>query len=239
MKKIIVRWNVGKTTKEGFDCLKYSIKKFKHLYKDYNIEYFICFNDIEKEKFSDFKDMNLINKKDFTKSLPIDPPKKTGLPAWKLYPPRLDKDSHEIIIDNDLILFKKPEIIEEFFKSDDLIITTESLKRSYSGKLKDVIPNNFNINTGLICLPPKFDFKKKIIDCINEFNLDWKNHFDEQTCLAYIFSKHKNLSIIKLTDIYVCHADYKNSNCGFHFAGVNDGNKNYWEYFLLKTKFYI
>ena len=65
MKKIIVRWNVGKTTKEGFDCLKYSIKKFKHLYKDYNIEYFICFNDIEKEKFSDFKDMNLINNQRF------------------------------------------------------------------------------------------------------------------------------------------------------------------------------
>lgn len=232
---------MGKTSKEGFDCLKYSIKKFKYLYKDYDIEYFICYNDIEKEKFCEFKNINIINKKDFIESLPTYPPKKMCLPAWKLYPPRLDKNSHEIIIDNDLILIKKPNLIDEFFQSDSLIVTTESLIRSYSGTLENHIPENFNINTGLICLPPEFDFKKKLSDCIEEFNLNWKNHFDEQTLIAYIFSKYSNLSIIKLSDIYVCHSDYKNSNFGFHFTGINYGNKKHWDSFLSnqKNQFYL
>ena len=80
---------------------------------------------------------------------------------WKLYPARIRKECHEIIIDNDILIYKLPKKIINFLNSNHIILT-ESHKRSYSGVLKNIIPYEFNINSGIIGLPPNYDFENDI-----------------------------------------------------------------------------
>ena len=181
--KPIIRWTIGPVSEDGFKCLNFSVFQFRKLYKDY-FRYVICHNGLSDGQKKLLPDVELVDQSMFISSLPVFP---CG-PAWKLYPPRLSIESHEIIIDNDVVIYKKPEAIAEFLKEKDMFVVTEAFKRSYSGIYQKDIPENFNINSGLVCLPPNFDYRKELLK--NEFK-KWENHFDEQTLVAKVLSVQK------------------------------------------------
>ena len=216
--KPIIRWTIGPVSEDGFKCLNFSVFQFRKLYKDY-FRYVICHNGLSDGQKKLLPDVELVDQSMFISSLPVF---HCG-PAWKLYPPRLSIESHEIIIDNDVVIYKKPEAIAEFLKEKDMFVVTEAFKRSYSGIYQKDIPENFNINSGLVCLPPNFDYRKELLK--NEFK-KWENHFDEQTLVAKVLSVQKKIKIITLSEIYVCFDQYKQGSCGVHLVGLNNKNKS-------------
>jgi len=115
MQKTILRWTIGKVSRDGMRCLIMSFQNLFALYGD-RFEYFICYNNIKKNELRWTKKypITLVCQHDFTSDLKIDPIKEN--PCWKLYPARLDLDCHEIFIDNDLILYKKIPIIDRFIE---------------------------------------------------------------------------------------------------------------------------
>lgn len=179
--KRILRWTVGDCSKIGAFILNESIKKAKHIFKNYNFDLCVCLNS--ENKF--IENICLKNKVELYKSnwdsfpLPksiipgnYDINSPSGIPRgrqgsfWKLCPPRLDINSYEIICDNDLIFQKIPEEINKFLDSDCNLITEECVFSF--GKYARYI--NKPYNSGLYGLRPNYDFKLKILEKWRETN---------------------------------------------------------------------
>lgn len=219
--KYIIKWHVGNVSKSGFDCLNESVYSFRKFYPD--AEFHICYNQIEPNKLSHFNDIQLHNQLDFLSSFPIKP--LDGYQVhWKLYPPRISKDVHEITIDNDIVIFDKVREIDLFLQSKDHTLLYQGL-HGLHGSFSKYIPNGIRINSGIFGMPPYFDF-------INEMNnlltvSDWKNKFDEQGLIALVLLKNKKYFIIPLTTIPILESDFdidaitSDLCCGYHFVGVN------------------
>ena len=107
---IIFRFTLGKTHEDGKNMLLLSIRRLKRLYPEAKIV--VCYNNVD--------DLNNIEKLNIIlhhvqndcgmEYLPINE-------MWKMYPPRYDINSHEIVMDNDFIIFDKCQVLEDFFKT--------------------------------------------------------------------------------------------------------------------------
>lgn len=231
-KKPIIRWTIGNVSDYGFLCLKKSVELMKQLLGS-KCEYAICHNNLNKYQFKKLPNVDiLIDSKCYLNIYPVNvlKEKKYNNPSvfWKLYPARIRKECHEIIIDNDILIYKLPKKIINFLNSNHIILT-ESHKRSYSGVLKNIIPYEFNINSGIIGLPPNYDFENDIKKTIKNHKIKWEDHMSEQTLVAYILSK-KKCEIINKKEIYINWNTTKEKisfgTCGVHMCGLNGKNKN-------------
>lgn len=232
--KPLVRWTIGNVREVGFEILRESISRFKRLYSDF--DYLICYNEIENKKLPD--QVNSFLQDHDCCSIPVKP---NSINAWKLFPPRLRIDSHELFIDNDLIIYKKVPQINEFLKNTHRPLcygTYDNRPFPYG-----IFSNNFDkskkfkLNSGIFGLPPNYDFESEIIKNIKELNLKEWGILDEQglvaTCLL-----NKNPIIIQISEISNCWKEYNFGQYGFHFCGHNTEDLPIWK-FYRKLKKYI
>ena len=219
-----IRWNVGPINKEGLKCLEMSIRSFQDLYP--NHQYNICYNQIEKSNFK-LKNVILHDQKIYLNHFPICP--SNGYQVhWKLYPPKLESNTHEIVIDNDIIIFKKIKEIDLFLENNNYTLLYQGLNKLH-GTFDSSIPKGIRINSGIYGTPPNFNF----IENINKLNIKkWKNKYDEQGLISSILLKNNRYYIIPLTCVPILESDFKIENlthplcCGYHFVGLNS-NKNH------------
>lgn len=206
--KALVRWTIGPTTPDGIRCLRKSIDKLCGLY---DIEPVICYNQIDPQQFTDLG-VRLVNQ---TEDLPSSE-SPIGV-TWKLYPPRLAIDRHELFIDNDLIIEKKIPELDHFFKSDQTLLL-EGSGRNY-GRFEKHVPIGYKINSGLFGLPPGFDLKGQM----EFYGTNWERNsrtFDEQGLVATSLLNYREFSIISSSTITNCEMEWV-SGSGFHFIGLN------------------
>jgi hypothetical protein len=221
---------VGDVSDQGIYSLKLSINQWKKLYQD-KFDIIVCWNG----KKPNITDLQLVNQHEFIDSISVSPPSFMN-PAWKIYPPRLRLNSHEIFIDNDVILHQKIPLIDHFLQSQTTIICTEAAKRSY-GYFDKLIHNTTELNSGLFGLPPNFNLVDEINLTLKETNFkSWIDHLDEQGLLSYIFLK-KNCQIIPIEDIIVLMESPKlfrsmkygrYGRYGAHFVGLNINQNKFW-----------
>lgn len=220
--KPIVRWTIGDVSSEGLLCLESSVVNFINLYKK-KFDYYICYNNIEINNLEFIKknkyEINVVNQHQFLNEIHYDL-NSPNEPFWKLIPPRINAQSHEIFIDNDLILYKKLKEIDYFLNNNDLIICSEALIKNY-GFLNEEINDLEIFNSGFFGIYPFFDLKNKINETIKKFNLNEKKDvFNEQGCIAYVF-KNEKLKIINKKKISICFDDINFGENGIHFVGIN------------------
>lgn len=221
--KPIIRWTIGFDHKNSYEILRYSVNSFFSIYQN-KFDYYICYNNCNPTNLSFKTNVTFIDQKEYINSLIIKP----YMTSWKLYPPRLNNNVHEIFIDNDLILFKKHEIIDEFIAQKNMTFATEAFTRRY-GIYDNLLPENILINTGLVGVPPNFNLNKYLNNIIKN---NWKGWYDEQGIFSYILYNNKNFKTISLKDISVCHGKYKLGKYGIHFVGINSNHPNNWYKFL-------
>jgi hypothetical protein len=229
MNKKIVRWTIGNVSDEGVECLRLSVSNFIKFY-DYQYDYYICHNQIDpaRLKWTNAFKINLLNQDEYVNSLIIPP--LNNHPCWKLYPPRIKLDSHELFVDNDVLIYKNIDI-EKLF--DLSFFISEGLERSYGFFDPMIDPSFPKINTGFFSIPPSFDFKLHLNYLISHYDLKWKNHFDEQGLVAKIFSS-KEFKLIPIQDINVSFDNPFKGKFGMHFIGLNSGNTSHWKRFKIK-----
>ena len=226
----IARWVMGYSKKQSVDCLERSIESFL---KFYDVKVIICHN-------CDPKHLKHIGHElyDQRKEYQIKP---EGV-SWKLYPPRIELKSHEVVIDNDIVFDEKIEEIEEFFESDSTLML-EGLSRNY-GRFEKHVPVGYRINSGVYGMPPNFDFKKYVSFYANK---EWQINavgthaanrtFDEQGLVALALLDHKNKIIISNKTLSNCENKFVKAK-GMHFVGLNrvERHKAYEEYKSSKRK---
>lgn len=225
--KPLIRWTIGRVHQYGHKSLDLSIKLINKLYGD-AFDYFVCYNSIQRRELKYLEKYNVSFIEQDPASLSCTP---SGV-AWKLYPPRLRMESHELFIDNDLVLFKKLDKINQFLLSNS-VIYTEGLFGLYGNYKPHVSLRKF-LNSGIIGIPPNFNFKAKIEAIIKP----WNDYFDEQGLVASIFSEFNGEKIcISTTEIAVCNGrilpDFTH---GCHFCGLNRGDTRTWRKFNLEKR---
>lgn len=228
--KPVIRWTIGLVSDFGFSSLKKSIESFRSIYKN-EFDYFLCYNSLDKRHFDMISDLEVQMVEQKPCADMFDP---LGV-AWKLYPPRLRLCSHELFIDNDLIILRRIKEIDDFLSSGNLFLYSESrLDRPY-GEYESEVASELKMNSGFFGIPPEFDFEKEIKKKMAESLHDkWVQNFDEQGLVASIFSSQKRLKKISLNDIFICGPGLKKSEFlfgrnGYHFVKLNSGFSKYWD----------
>jgi hypothetical protein len=150
---------------------------------------------------------------------------------WKMYPARMRIDSHEIVMDNDLIIFNRvPEI--DRFVSGDFTLMLRGRSRRY-GKYDHLVPMPHAINSGLYGMPPNFNLALSIKDaCAGDTIREWTEWCDDQGIIAYSLFKHNHI-IIEPETIFNYFSEYNLSSLpsnlsGVHFIGSNRGAHGNW-----------
>ena len=229
----IFRFAIGDLNRLATRCLIKSIKQIKTLY---DAEIYVCYNG--KPPFHlNHLPIRIIDQTDYVGQLPVP----VGV-SWKLYPPRLVIEQHEIFIDNDLIINEKIPEIDQFLQTNDRCLLLEEDTRTY-GRFSKHVPASIYANSGLFGVPPYFDFEKHVKNHI--IGKDWEKNahgeyeesgtFDEQGLVALILGSQKHILINKKT-INNCERIYVPAK-GNHFIGLNRKNFEPFKSFSLKQLF--
>jgi hypothetical protein len=216
--KPLARWTIGNSTPDGYKCLWESIASFQRFY---DLDVAICYNCDPNNLGGIVPQFRLINQEDYRVTCKVEP---KGV-AWKLYPTRLDLNTHEIAIDNDIIIKSPIAEIDEFLSSDCTLLL-EGDNRTY-GRFERHVPPGFNINSGIYGMPPGFNLQKFLDFYVND---PWEKNafgqhdenftFDEQGLIATALLSYKRFTIIPQTSIANCEHELVEGS-GHHFIGLN------------------
>ncbi len=218
---MLVRISIGEISELAIKATNFCVKSIRKLLNPKIV--LLC----NKKPSFDTNNFDLVlDQNQFSHSLSIPPPQKYN-PAWKLYPPRLDINTYELFLDNDLILNSLPKEL----KFDNSIVVSEAYERCYG-----IYETNLkcSINTGFLCLPPGLDFKSELEKHIVN---DWQTHCDEQGLVAKVL-EDKEFNLISNKDIAVWVKETEFGKVGNHFIGLNKGNNFFWKKFL-KNKYQL
>lgn len=225
--KPLLRWTVGNVKDPGFETLAASVRHVRRLYGA-EFDYVICHNGLTDRHLEKVRRLGepLFDQRVYFETgegLHLEP----DGPAWKLYPTRLRLDRHEIVIDNDLVLYRRLPELEEFLASEKPLVT-QAVKDSYD-RFSLHIREGFEINTGLLGFPPGFDLKPRIESL--PFLDQWHRHFDEQACVAAVL-QHEDIILVPLGHVSVPRPNrpYMHGLHGVHFVGVNKGGVFHWRH---------
>jgi hypothetical protein len=178
---------------------------------------------------------------------------------WKMCPPRLRTDAHEIIADNDVILTRVPPQLDTFLGGHVTLLLQEDAHSP--GKYGPLLGENETFNSGLMGLPPGYDFAERIMH-------HWRGtgsfrpllSRDEQGLLTYTLKQEPHVIISKdqIAHLYehgragavefawvpeaggtakfvsrlslLPPPHFRNSYCGYHFLNVNRSDRHpAWE----------
>lgn len=227
--KPLVRWTVGAVHPAGFELLRESVEGWLRLYGD-AFDAVICHNSLAPAQLLQVRACGL-PLLDQTPLAGLVPARPSGC-AWKLVPPRLRPESHEVFIDNDLVLHDRVPAVDQFLAGYEAVVT--EAHRAHFGAYAGVLGCDRAVNTGLFGLPPGFDLSAKVWQLARLYpRLAWDGHDDDQgVVMAAVRSL--TVGIIPLADVWVCNptldfAPYGVGRRGTHFAGANAGNVRYWE----------
>lgn len=226
----LFRFTIGPVSRGGFQCLEQAIAQVQTLYDP---EIAVCYN-------CSFERVSHLNVRLVDQNQHIEGPIPKGV-AWKLYPPRLDINRHEIVIDNDIILNERIPEIDAFLEGTHTLMLEEET-RTY-GRFARHVPAHLFINSGLYGLPPGFDFEKYVR---THAGPEWEENargvhaasktFDEQGLVALILSS-QDYRVIPKTSLTNCERRWVHGK-GCHFIGLNrnEVHRPFIEYRMSREK---
>lgn len=245
MLKPLFRWTCGNCLQQGLDILAESINQTTKAFGVHNWDWVVCYNGLNKDG------LDFLQKAVGTKPIqflsqnwatcPINDNCQTprradgsfewngtrcGGTLWKVCPPRLRMETHEIVMDNDIVLLKKFRQIDEFLASSDKALILEEPIRFYGRYDCLFASGEANMNSGFMGLPPGFDFGAEIQKNWSKFG-QYSNltQADEQGLLTYSLSQIPNIRVRKEQMIELLHRDYRakitGDEEGIHFTQAN------------------
>lgn len=249
--KPIWRWTIGDVSEVGWEILSESVRLATKVYPEF--DFVICHNNLTPEKEDVLRKFSvpLLRQDDLIKRQ--DSGSKMDF-FWKLVPPRIRLDSHELWVDNDLLILDRIPYIDEWLNNSDAAIISESsvgLKNWY-GRFENMIdPCIAECCAGLFGLPPGFDFGEEV-----EKLSDGLVEYDEQGLVVYVvtnfdrcvFVPNKTLTMLGRWRVFFssCNQSYEfgrrrtffssdfpegsSSDLpeGIHFVGSNRADNEYW-----------
>lgn len=226
-----IRWNIGDVHNDGISCLNLATRSSRKLSNR--------FNRVAVANTINFKsDIPVINSEWLEKFNII--PNRTKM-LWKWCSPRLNIHSHEIIFDNDVVMFNHHEAIEAAISSDAPTIGRGW--RHLYGSVSSYVSAEYPICAGIVILPPGYDIAERLLD--NWLKLGkppLSDPLDEQGLVAYTLLQDgasvldegviPNLVYNQRTMKEITNYTITGNECGYHFIGANRGTNLFLGDFL-------
>jgi hypothetical protein len=221
LNKPLVRWTVGPANSRFDDAiLRRSILNFRKIYGD-AFDCVLCVNG------RDGGDLESLGSRIVRQTAIAGMPRPQGV-AWKLYPPRLRPEAHELFIDHDVVFVDRLPKVDQFLSMDDAFIYSRSFSvEGCYGSFRDAVPDGFRLNSGFFGVPPGFVFDFSSVD-------EWRDYFDEQGFVASCLCSQKHLIEVGLEEIHICIGDERPRSPGaYHF--VHGDRDERWARFVRST----
>lgn len=241
MPKMVIRWTFGETrarslSPQALDMLEISIKFMTLLIP--KARFVVCYNNltpITLKKIKMIVSEADIDALDTTRLLPHSLARTDVKNSWWKYAiPRLDEDAYEIIIDNDVILWRIPPTLEKAIRENALVALTDAAGQYYGDFHNLVVREDpsLRLNAGLLGMPPNFRLNFELIKMV-----ELKDFFhSEQGFTALNFALYKDTKyLIPLTEvtqlniIEVPPEELIIKYYGGHFSGCSYGHFDFWE----------
>ena len=228
MSRKIIRWTLGDVHEDGLECLRVSIRFAKRIYPE--CERFVLHNTISHGRLRGI-DANLVEQR-HNEEVEYQPWRE----MWKLYPPRLDTGSHELVLDNDVIIWRRVPQLDEFWSGDHSVLLAGKARKY--GKYDGLVPAGYVINSGFYGMPPGFDFASGIRDAVKrDVSRKWEMWCDDQGIVACCLTKENHVVVGPNTILNYFPEDRFELSyglCGVHFQGMNRGLRGNWRKLLSK-----
>ena len=226
----MIRWTVGNVPPVGMEVLLESIASWQSVYGT-TFNMVVCYNEIPNNYISMLSNVPNIILFDQRAEYKQHKQKYFWTPklcGWKLCPPRMSFDTHEIFCDNDIVFTKRLPTIDKFLESKNMVFNCRGKGKAF-GNFKKFIPRKITANNGFFGVYPGFYLNRKIKIMQRRSKLkSWTNFLDEQGMMTAIMVRQKNFVQIELNEMSVCHTDLKIAN-GIHFVGLNAMRTRAWE----------
>lgn len=247
MQKPLFRWTVGPCLQQGLDILAESIYRTTEALGPDRWDWVVCHNGLDENEVNYIKKatedvpvkIQLLKQNWSNCPIPdnFQTPKlengsfqwngnKCGGTMWKVCPARVRMETHEIVMDNDVILLSGFPQIEEWLKQKNKALILEEPIMFYGRYTPLFDKDGPFLNSGFMGFPPGYDFAKEIKRCWQEngshMNL---TQADEQGLLTYALSQIPNVRIKKEQMVEVLHRDIQTqitgNEQGIHFTQAN------------------
>lgn len=245
MGKPLFRWTVGPCLDQGLEIVAESIQRTTAALGVGNWDWVVCYNGLNPE--------NLQFLRGSVGSLPIQfycqdwamcavndhmqnprrkdgsfewDGKKCGGTMWKVTPPRMRMESHEIIMDNDVIIMKKFPQIDEWLAQTSKALVLEEPIQFYGRYESEHDKNPPYLNSGFIGLPPGYDYGAEIYKHWARLGRYTNiSQADEQGLLTYTLIQSPNMRIKADQVVEILGRDFSRSITGdepaYHFTQAN------------------
>ena len=159
---------------------------------------------------------------------------------WKYAPGRLAPERYEIVMDNDLVLWKVPPTLEEAIGRNMLVALTDGVGQFYGEFSREAgqLQATLRLNAGLLGMPPGFEVNLRELDASNLTDFFHSEQgFSAVTYLRYTGNK----CLIPLSEVPQLNATEMRAeelvadHCGGHFCGCSYGHFDFWQRKYAKT----
>ena len=154
---------------------------------------------------------------------------------WKLCPIRLRPETHEIWIDNDIVIRERIPEVDDFLTKETTIISQAWGREKY-GRFDAIVPKTepWTCCAGFFGIPPHFDFQAKALELCNGYPLQG---FDEQGLVASIVTSTENWIPIQSWNLRQegWWEPVHELTRATHFIRLNTGTNSAWEKHKILT----
>lgn len=220
--KPLMRWTIGNSTPLGMQVLAHSVRSATRLYGDV-FDFVICHNFLAPGDYDLIASLGVPLHEQHQSQMPLQvvSPKEVGSrqgSGWKLCPPRLRPEAHELWLDNDIVICRRLDDIDHWLQSDATIVS-EGLGRLF-GRYAPLIPDHMRLCAGFFGVPPGYDLSA-LMSALATFQplVEW----DEQglTCACLVAHPH----CIVTQQVVICETKSADAPA-LHFVGVNRAERH-------------
>lgn len=233
-----IRWTIGDVHDRGFAALRLSLLGAWKLFGEAAI-YTVCVNTVPASQAAakvGAVPQELEWKQVTQGDLPscvlrrLDTGMAEGV-AWKLAPARIHTHLHELALDNDCILWRRPDAMQHWLSSDSAFLIAEDVCCALGQFASDIKEPR---NSGIVGLPPSFDYERALGGVLARRPVPLSSELDEQGLQAATLSHSGPCLVVPTKDVTICspfHPGTPNlGRCGAHFVGLNTHHIP-WDYF--------
>ena len=242
MKSFLIRWIIGQSQEcrldaQAISLLEVSVRAARAVFPE--AQFVICHNNLGARR-EDVLRLSCelgIEAVETSNHLPGHLPSGGKNSWWKYAPPRLLLSGHELVLDNDIILWKRPSVLEEWLDSDCLLglgVEGDDCREvlyygDYAPQVRAACPS-LDLNAGLIGWPPGYR------PAVERYRETADEYFHtEQGFTAWLFATFEGRrKLVPYSAVPLLHTmrigpkELAESCCGAHFCECNFGEMQYW-----------
>jgi hypothetical protein len=152
----------------------------------------------------------------------LDPRLAEGV-AWKFAPVRAFPEDHELALDNDVILWGRPQALDAWLAGAAEFVLSEDTSRYYG--IFDAACPPGSLNTGIRGVAPGFDLEGALEKTLAGANSLLRREIDEQGLQVATLCASGRVEVVRVAEVAICSPFPPHvpelGECGAHFVGLN------------------